>query len=108
MDDGPVDTAALAAKEPSSRGPGGLVEKEKKEDGVEDDERDLSWSTVLKRTMEGFVRGERPNQYGEWISWVRSSLDPLLTLLSRGLCADSWRTFGLIFSLPDRIEHLSH
>jgi len=36
---------------------------------VEDDERDLSWAAALKRTFEAFVRGERPNMYGEWISW---------------------------------------
>ncbi|GAA6017392.1 hypothetical protein JCM10207_005619 [Rhodosporidiobolus poonsookiae] len=34
-----------------------------------DDERDLPWSTVLKRTFEGFLRGETPNMYGEYISW---------------------------------------
>ncbi|KAF8918145.1 hypothetical protein CPB85DRAFT_1373893 [Mucidula mucida] len=31
--------------------------------------RDLSWATVLKRTFEAYVRGERPNMYGEWILW---------------------------------------
>lgn len=31
-----------------------------------DDTRDLSWATVTKRTLEGWVRGERPNLYGEW------------------------------------------
>jgi len=36
---------------------------------VDDDERDLSWAAVLKRTFESFVRGERPNMYGEWLSW---------------------------------------
>jgi WD repeat and SOF domain-containing protein 1 len=36
---------------------------------VESDERDLSWSTVLKRTFEAFVRGDRANLYGEMISW---------------------------------------
>jgi hypothetical protein len=34
-----------------------------------DDEIDLSWSTVLKRTFEAYVRGERPNMYGEWLEW---------------------------------------
>ncbi|KAK0454565.1 hypothetical protein EV421DRAFT_1757610 [Armillaria borealis] len=34
-----------------------------------DPERDLSWSTVLKRTFEAYIRGERPNMYGEWILW---------------------------------------
>jgi WD repeat and SOF domain-containing protein 1 len=38
-------------------------------EGVEEDERDLSWATVLKRTFEAFLRGERPNMYGEWINW---------------------------------------
>ncbi|KAI0053359.1 hypothetical protein FA95DRAFT_1674386 [Auriscalpium vulgare] len=36
---------------------------------VADDMRDLSWSTVLKRTFEAYVRGERPNMYGEWLVW---------------------------------------
>ncbi|KAI0348387.1 hypothetical protein BDW22DRAFT_83853 [Trametopsis cervina] len=30
---------------------------------------DLSWSAVLKRTFEAYLRGERPNMYGEWIRW---------------------------------------
>ncbi|KAF8918144.1 hypothetical protein CPB85DRAFT_113870 [Mucidula mucida] len=30
---------------------------------------DMSWATVLKRTFEAYVRGERPNMYGEWILW---------------------------------------
>ena len=34
-----------------------------------DDKRDLDWSTVLKRTFEAYIRGERPNMYGEWIRW---------------------------------------
>ncbi|WWC92301.1 uncharacterized protein L201_007255 [Kwoniella dendrophila CBS 6074] len=34
-----------------------------------DDEIDLSWSTVLKRTFEGYLRAERPNAYGEWLEW---------------------------------------
>ncbi len=34
-----------------------------------DDELDLSWSTVLKRTFEAYLRGDRPNMYGEWIKW---------------------------------------
>lgn len=36
---------------------------------VELDKKDLDWSTVLKRTFEGYIRGERPNMYGEWIAW---------------------------------------
>lgn len=39
------------------------------EENVSDDKRDLDWATVLKRTFESFIRGERPNMYGEWISW---------------------------------------
>lgn len=30
---------------------------------------DLPWATVLKRTFEAFIRGERTNMYGEWIKW---------------------------------------
>ncbi|KAG5653587.1 hypothetical protein H0H81_012094 [Sphagnurus paluster] len=33
------------------------------------DQRDLDWSTVLKRTFEAYIRGERPNMYGEWLQW---------------------------------------
>lgn len=33
------------------------------------DKRDLDWSAVLKRTFEAYLRGERPNMYGEWIQW---------------------------------------
>ncbi|KAJ7118604.1 glycosyltransferase family 32 protein [Mycena filopes] len=44
-------------------------ETEESEDLIEDDQRDLDWSTVLKRTMESYVRGERPNMYGEWLEW---------------------------------------
>lgn len=36
---------------------------------VHEDKRDLDWATVLKRTFEAYVRGERPNMYGEWIRW---------------------------------------
>jgi WD repeat and SOF domain-containing protein 1 len=39
------------------------------EDTEEDSFVDLSWSTVLKRTFEAYIRGERPNMYGEWLSW---------------------------------------
>jgi WD repeat and SOF domain-containing protein 1 len=39
------------------------------EDKVNDDQRDLDWATVLKRTFEAYIRGERPNMYGEWIQW---------------------------------------
>jgi len=36
---------------------------------VELDKKDLDWSVVLKRTFEGYIRGERPNMYGEWMVW---------------------------------------
>ena len=36
---------------------------------VDEDQRDLSWSAVLKRTFEGYLRGERANMYGEWLDW---------------------------------------
>jgi len=39
------------------------------DDKVEHDKRDLDWSAVLKRTFESYIRGERPNMYGEWIHW---------------------------------------
>ena len=49
------------------------LEDEKEEDGeikvLEKDKLDLDWSTVMKRTFEGYIRGERPNMYGEWIEW---------------------------------------
>jgi DDB1- and CUL4-associated factor 13 len=31
--------------------------------------KDLSWSAVMKRTFEAYIRGERPNMYGEWLQW---------------------------------------
>jgi len=34
-----------------------------------DDEVDLSWATVLKRTFEAYLRAERPNAYGEELLW---------------------------------------
>ncbi len=39
------------------------------EDKLSDDQRDLDWATVLKRTFESYIRGERPNMYGEWLLW---------------------------------------
>lgn len=38
-------------------------------DEEEADKVDLDWSAVIKRTFEAFIRGERPNMYGEWIEW---------------------------------------
>ena len=34
-----------------------------------DDDSDLSWATVLKRTFEAYLRHERPNAYGEYLNW---------------------------------------
>lgn len=39
------------------------------EDSIEDDRRDLDWATVLKRIFESYIRGERPNMYGEMLRW---------------------------------------
>ncbi|KAI0080292.1 hypothetical protein K474DRAFT_1704843 [Panus rudis PR-1116 ss-1] len=39
------------------------------EESVADDKRDLDWSIVLKRICEAYIRGERPNLYGEWLKW---------------------------------------
>ncbi|SGY17886.1 BQ5605_C015g07923 [Microbotryum silenes-dioicae] len=39
------------------------------DEDVEEDAKDLSWSAVLKRTFEAFIRGETPNMYGEWLNW---------------------------------------
>ncbi|KIY62073.1 hypothetical protein CYLTODRAFT_384089 [Cylindrobasidium torrendii FP15055 ss-10] len=39
------------------------------EETVAQDRRDLDWSTVMKRSFEGFVRGEKPNMYGDWMEW---------------------------------------
>ena len=33
------------------------------------DKTDLDWSAVIKRTFEAYIRGERPNMYGEWLVW---------------------------------------
>lgn len=39
------------------------------DEGIEQDRRDLDWSTVFKRTFESYIRGESPNMYGEWLVW---------------------------------------
>ncbi|KAF7320089.1 Pyruvate kinase [Mycena kentingensis (nom. inval.)] len=46
---------------------GGVRDEEEKEDIV--DQKDLDWSMVLKRTFESYIRGERPNMYGEYLEW---------------------------------------
>lgn len=45
------------------------VETNTQNDDIEEDQRDLDWATVLKRTFESYIRGERPNMYGEWLEW---------------------------------------
>lgn len=48
-----------------------MIEEEetKLEELITDDARDLTWSAVLKRTFEAYIRGEQQNMYGEWIAW---------------------------------------
>ena len=58
--------AAMAASAPGAVNPN---ETTSWEDRVAEDKRDLDWSTVLKRTFESYIRGERPNMYGEWLKW---------------------------------------
>lgn len=57
--------AALRKATATNDRPLGEVE----EDGIEEDRRDLDWATVMKRTFESYIRGERPNMYGEWLVW---------------------------------------
>jgi WD repeat and SOF domain-containing protein 1 len=61
---------ARAALEDVKRPKGKELNKEDIDmDAVESDKRDLDWSAVLKRTFEAYLRGERPNMYGEWLQW---------------------------------------
>ncbi len=46
-----------------------LVEFAEEDRDVLLDSRDLGWSAVLKRTFEAYIRGERPNMYGEYLVW---------------------------------------
>ena len=59
-------TQLAAGKVPT--GAGDILEDEV-EDDMESDRTDLDWSTVIKRTFEAYIRGERPNMYGEWLVW---------------------------------------
>ena len=45
------------------------ITAELEEDDDVGTKRDLDWATVLKRTFESYIRGERPNMYGEWLQW---------------------------------------
>ncbi|GAA98941.1 uncharacterized protein L969DRAFT_88982 [Mixia osmundae IAM 14324] len=53
----------------SSLTPPTFTEQELYDDDVTKDDRDLSWSAVIKRTFEAFVRGDRPSAYGEYLNW---------------------------------------
>ncbi|KAI5891399.1 uncharacterized protein SCHCODRAFT_02628989 [Schizophyllum commune H4-8] len=66
---GPRFAASERAAREAARAESGANTRDDKEDSVWDDKRDLDWSTVLKRTFESYIRGERPNMYGEWIHW---------------------------------------
>jgi len=46
-----------------------VIYDEADEDTAEDDARDLSWATVLKRMFESYLRGDRSNMYGEVLKW---------------------------------------
>jgi len=67
--------AALLAQQTQLAGKAAAVASNRLEDESEDDVReesdktDLDWSTVIKRTFEAYIRGERPNMYGEWLVW---------------------------------------
>ena len=67
--------AALLAQQTQLAGKAVAIGGNKFEDESEDDVReesdktDLDWSTVIKRTFEAYIRGERPNMYGEWLVW---------------------------------------
>jgi len=67
-----LQAVAAAARSVTTTGPpkpipSVLVDDEDEE--LDTDKQDLDWSTVMKRTFEGYVRGERPNMYGDWIEW---------------------------------------
>lgn len=59
----------MARERKSAAQKGKVIRDEADEDTAEDDVRDLSWATVLKRMFEAYLRGERPNMYGEMLRW---------------------------------------
>jgi len=61
--------ASLGTTAPGEPRPPITEENYMAEPELENDKRDLDWSTALKRTFEAYIRGERPNMYGEWIKW---------------------------------------
>ncbi|KAF8168221.1 glycosyltransferase family 32 protein [Crassisporium funariophilum] len=64
-----VARKALRQSEKSGKGGIRYSDSTDEEDNVEDDRRDLDWATVLKRVFEAYIRGERPNMYGEMLRW---------------------------------------
>ncbi|THU97646.1 glycosyltransferase family 32 protein [Dendrothele bispora CBS 962.96] len=64
-----LSSAVAETSEPAAQNPEADRAETEEEDDVDEDKRDLDWSTVLKRTFESYIRGERPNMYGEWIEW---------------------------------------
>ena len=61
----------LAVAETAGAGAGDVLDIKIEDDDIreEGDTTDLDWSTVMKRTFEAYIRGERPNMYGEWLVW---------------------------------------
>ena len=61
----------LAVAETAGAGVGDVLDIKIEDDDIreEGDTTDLDWSTVMKRTFEAYIRGERPNMYGEWLVW---------------------------------------
>jgi WD repeat and SOF domain-containing protein 1 len=66
-----MQAQAAARRTGTNTGPAAPIPSVMDEDEDEDinDKTDLDWSTVIKRTFEGYIRGERPNMYGESIEW---------------------------------------
>jgi WD repeat and SOF domain-containing protein 1 len=63
----PARTAGV--KEDRTRAPPSQL---KRMENALGDELDLAWATVLKRTFEAYLRGERPNMYGEMLEWGKA------------------------------------
>ena len=64
-------TQLAAATAGGAGGTGDILEDDDEDKFREEggDKTDLDWSTVIKRTFEAYIRGERPNMYGEWLVW---------------------------------------
>ncbi|KAF8169519.1 glycosyltransferase family 32 protein [Pholiota molesta] len=63
----PAASEPIPSELPEGKYPHGAADPE--DDDLAADKTDLDWSAVLKRTFEAYIRGERPNMYGEWIEW---------------------------------------